>query len=125
MAPKTVITETGVDLVARELRLTAATVPAGTGKVLQEQAGRLRLAMIRRTRSRRIAASVTADPSPTPTPTGLYTEVGPDSRVSNQAFIARFHERGTVKMAPRPFAGPAADEIAPGFGDAMSELGIR
>ena len=39
------------------------------------------------------------------------------------ANYGEYVERGTSRMAPQPYMGPAADLIAPGFEQAMAQLG--
>jgi HK97 gp10 family phage protein len=48
---------------------------------------------------------------------GLSAEVGPF------AFYGGMVEFGTSKMGPRPFMGPAADQVAPEFERALGNLG--
>lgn len=66
--------------------------------------------------------SITVDPTPTITGGGAYVDVGPDRTANPGAFKAHFHERGTVKMGPTPFVGPAGDETLPEFVAAMKKL---
>lgn len=48
---------------------------------------------------------------------GLSSETGPTT------FYSEFLERGTAKMAPRSFAGPALDRHSPDFVAGVEELG--
>ena len=48
---------------------------------------------------------------------GLTAVIGPTT------YYAPFLEYGTYKMPPRPFMGPAADQVEPGFIEAMRQLG--
>lgn len=48
---------------------------------------------------------------------GLIAVIGPTTS------YAPFLEYGTYKMPPRPFMGPAADQVEPGFIEAMRQLG--
>lgn len=66
--------------------------------------------------------SISADRSASTDEHGVFAEAGPDLDENDAAFVARFLERGTVKMAPRPFVGPAADEVLPDFERAMRNL---
>lgn len=47
----------------------------------------------------------------------LHAEIGPSAE------YGIYQEYGTSKMAPQPFMGPAFDRRAPGFVNAMSQLG--
>lgn len=49
----------------------------------------------------------------------LSVEIGPT------ASYGVFVELGTSRMAPQPFMGPAADRHAPGFEQAMAQLGAE
>lgn len=49
----------------------------------------------------------------------LVVEIGPT------ASYGVFLEQGTSRMAPQPFMGPAADRHAPGFEQAMQQLGVE
>lgn len=49
----------------------------------------------------------------------LAVEIGPT------ASYGVFLEMGTSRMAPQPFMGPAADRHAPGFEQAMAQLGLE
>lgn len=66
--------------------------------------------------------SITADRAPTTNGGQVYADAGPDPRANKAAFVARFLEAGTVKMAPRPFVGPTADRIVPEFQTAIARL---
>lgn len=59
--------------------------------------------------------SITEDDEPTFDRTTVYADAGPDPAADPGAFVARFIENGTVKQAPQPFAGPAADATFPEF----------
>lgn len=48
---------------------------------------------------------------------GIETEVGPETE------YAPHLERGTSRMAPRPFMGPAADAVMPSFAEAVVNIG--
>lgn len=66
--------------------------------------------------------SITVDAAPTIAGGRIYADAGPDATENPAAFKARFHEYGTVKMAPNPFVGPAGDRVEPGFVAAMKAL---
>lgn len=66
--------------------------------------------------------SITEDTRPTFHRTEVYADAGPDPRADESAFVARFLEHGTVKMAPQPFVGPAADRTFPDFADDIAKL---
>jgi hypothetical protein len=112
----------GADVVAAAFDRDASTIRPKAEAVVVEFARRAAAGMIERTTSQRVKESITADNSATTTRTGVHADAGPDRRVSNQAFIARFLEHGTVHHAPREFAQPTADELAKPFGDAIAEL---
>lgn len=63
-----------------------------------------------------LLGSIDADDTAQRDASGVYADAGPE------LFTARFIERGTVKMPPRPFAGPTADELAVPFEAAMEGL---
>lgn len=48
----------------------------------------------------------------------LSAEIGPT------ASYGVFLELGTSRMAPQPFMGPALDRVAPGFEQAVTQLGL-
>lgn len=50
---------------------------------------------------------------------GLIAVIGPTTSYAPPL------EFGTYKMAPRPFMGPAADQVEPGFIEAMRQLGAE
>lgn len=66
--------------------------------------------------------SITSDTTPNKAGAGVYADAGPDPTADAGAFVGRFLEHGTVKMAPRPFVGPAGDETLPEFIEAMRKL---
>lgn len=66
--------------------------------------------------------SISADRQATIEDGSVFAEAGPDLDENPAAFVARFIENGTVKMSPRPFAGPAADGVLPDFERAMRAL---
>lgn len=47
----------------------------------------------------------------------MSAEIGPSY------FVGQFVELGTSKMGPQPFMGPAFDEVAPEFEQALAALG--
>ena len=49
----------------------------------------------------------------------LSVDIGPT------ASYGVYLEQGTSRMAPQPFMGPAADRHAPGFEQAMAQLGLE
>jgi HK97 gp10 family phage protein len=49
----------------------------------------------------------------------LSAEIGPT------ASYGEYVELGTSRMAPQPYMGPAADRHAPGFEQAMAQLGME
>jgi HK97 gp10 family phage protein len=53
--------------------------------------------------------SITSDTEPTIEGTTIYADAGPTH------FVGKFLEEGTVRMAPQPFAQPAADQVVPEF----------
>lgn len=66
--------------------------------------------------------SITEDEEPTFDRTTVYADAGPDPAADPGAFVARFLENGTVRQAPQPFAGPAADETFPEFARDIGRL---
>lgn len=66
--------------------------------------------------------SITSDQTPHIQGGAVYADAGPDPRADEGAFVARFLEYGTVKQAPRPFMGPAADQTFPEFVDTVKRL---
>ena len=59
-----------------------------------------------------LRASITVSTS------GTSAEVGPE------AMYGGFQEFGTSKMSANPYMNPAADEVEPGFVDAVSKIGM-
>lgn len=112
----------GFDVVASSFERDASTIRSRAARTVLEHARQAADEMRTLTGSSRVAESITSDTEASSTPTGVYADAGPDRRKSNQAFIARFLERGTVKMAPQPFAQPASDRVAPAFARAVREL---
>jgi hypothetical protein len=58
------------------------------------------------------------------TPTGATAEIGPD-KDKRQGALGNILEFGTVKNAPRPHIGPAADAEEPRFAKAAEELVVK
>lgn len=114
----------GVDLVVKSFTREAATVALGAGAVVVEYAGKAADLM----RSSvpvdegNVLDSITADDRPSVDGTGVYAEAGPDLEANRQAFVAYWLEDGTAIMAPRPFVGPAADQVLPAFERAIAGL---
>ena len=106
----------GVNAVARVWQRKAITMPAEAGAAVVKAAGRAAERMRQRVpvRSRKTQQSITADRTPSIGEGGVYADAGPTW------FVARFLERGTVKMSPRPFVRPATDETIP---ELVRELG--
>ena len=50
---------------------------------------------------------------------GLTAEIGPTAEYGEHV------EYGTYRMQPQPYMGPAADQVAPGFAEAMRQLGME
>lgn len=44
--------------------------------------------------------------------------------IGSKLFYARFQEYGTSRHAPRPFLEPAAEQVAPKFGELVAEAGV-
>lgn len=44
-----------------------------------------------------------------------------EAEIGPTAFYGRFLEHGTAKMAPRPFLGPALDEVSPSIADGIAK----
>lgn len=112
----------GAAVVASMFNRKADGIRPRAAAVVVKHAGKAADRMKERTTSTRIEGSITSDGSATTSGTTVYADAGPDRRVSNQAWIARFLEAGTVKMAPQPFAQPSADETLPGFVSDMRDL---
>lgn len=62
-----------------------------------------------------LANSITVSPA---SPTEPVAEVGPE--VNYGLFV----EEGTVNMSAQPYMAPSQDEVAPGFVDAMADIGV-
>lgn len=69
-----------------------------------------------------VLESITSDGSATTSGNQVYADAGPDPSANDQSFVSRFLEYGTVKMSPKPFVGPAADQIIPEFEKALRDL---
>src|SRR5690606_11019204 len=108
----------GLDAVVTEFTLRAAKVSPEAGKVAVEYAGKA--AQLMRDKvpigSGETLGSISADSSPTVSMGGGYAAAGPEW------FVARFLEYGTVKMSPRPFVAPAADQILGPFAEALGDI---
>ena len=50
---------------------------------------------------------------------------GTEASVGPEADYGIYLEYGTSRMAAQPYMNPAADEVEPGFIDAMAQLGLR
>jgi HK97 gp10 family phage protein len=50
------------------------------------------------------------------------TSDGAEGTIGPTAAYGDFVERGTSRMAPQPYMGPAADRNAPAFGDAIATI---
>lgn len=50
---------------------------------------------------------------------------GAKAVIGPTANYAPYVEYGTYKMGPRPFMGPAADAVIPGFVAAMASIGVE
>lgn len=44
--------------------------------------------------------------------------------IGTDVFYGLFQEYGTSRMAPQPFLNPAAERVAPKFGELMSQAGV-
>ena len=108
----------GLDAVVTEFTWRATTITPEAGKVTVDHAGKA--AQLMRDKvpidSGDTLDSITSDSAPTMSVGGVYADAGPEH------FVARFLENGTVKMSPRPFVGPAADQILGPFTDALGDL---
>lgn len=114
----------GVDLVVRSFTRDAAVAAAEAGKLVVEYAEKA-ADLMRSTvpvDQGNVLDSITADQRPTVDANGVYAEAGPDLEANNQAFVAYWLEDGTAVMAPRPFVGPAADQVLPAFERAIRGL---
>lgn len=118
----------GLDAVVRDFTRKAATLQVEAGREVVRHADRAAQRM-RNTvpigpPELHVLDSITADQRPSIDPTvGIYADCGPDPAANAGAFVARFLERGTVHMEPRPFVGPAADQTLPEFERAIGRLG--
>lgn len=114
----------GDDLLVQQFTREAVTARPKAGAVVVLFAGKA----AERMRSRvpidegDLLDSITADKTPTLSPMGAYADAGPDPSANPGAFKGHMIERGTVKMGPRPFVGPAGDETLPEFVEAMKRL---
>lgn len=66
--------------------------------------------------------SITSDDSATEDGTGVWVEAGPDMEANRQAFVARFLEDGTSKMAPRSFVEPSLARQVPELVKALGDV---
>lgn len=117
----------GLDAVVRDFTRKAATLQPAAGAATVRAAGRAAERM-RNTvpigpPELHVLDSITADQTPNFDLGGPYADAGPDMEAGEGAFVARFLENGTVKMSPRPFAGPAADKTIPEFVADVDQLG--
>jgi HK97 gp10 family phage protein len=114
----------GVDAVVSNFRFRADSIRPLAAQVAVSHAERAANLMRDRVpvRHGNVLDSITADEKATTDRSGVYADAGPDTRANKAAFVARFLEHGTVKMAPRPFVGPAADQVLPEFHEAIRLL---
>lgn len=121
----TIIIEGDDDTIAMFTRK-AATIRPAAGAVAIRHAGkvaqRMRDTVAIGPDPHHVLDSITEDTRATFERTTVYADAGPDPAADPGAFVARFLERGTVKQAPRPFAGPAADRTFPEFFDDLKRL---
>lgn len=113
----------GLDQLVADLTAAPRRVQAMTPKVLAESAKRVRDGARGRVGGRytpHYPQSITFDVKP-----GfgaIEAEIGPDKGLP-QGPLGNILEFGTSNNGPRPHLGPALDEEAPGFADAMGDLG--
>jgi HK97 gp10 family phage protein len=69
-----------------------------------------------------VLESITSDTKATATASGVFAESGPDREANPEAFVAYWLEDGTALMPPRPFVGPAVDQVVPDFYRAVEKL---
>lgn len=116
----------GVDEVTSMFTRKATTIRPAAGKVAVEHARkaaqRMRDTVAIGPDPHHVLDSITSDEAPTFRRTEVYADAGPDPRADEGAFVARFLEHGTVKQAPQPFVGPAADRQFPEFAKDIAKL---
>lgn len=116
----------GLDLVATMFTHKAAAIRPAAGLVAvrhaAEAAQRMRDIVPIGPEPYHVLNSITSDERPTFHRTEVYADAGPDPRADPGAYVARFLERGTVKQAPQPFAGPTADRQFPEFTRDIAKL---
>jgi HK97 gp10 family phage protein len=114
----------GLDEVVRDLTFRAVAIQPVAAKIVVEHAGKLAQKMrdLVPVDQGDVLDSITADQSATFDASGVYADAGPDPAANKAAFVARFLEHGTIKMAPRPFIGPAADQTLDAFVAAMKAI---
>lgn len=114
----------GLDEVVSMFTRKAATIRPAAGAVTVRHAGkvaqRMRDTVAIGPDPHHVLDSITSDERPTFDRTTVYADAGPDPRADEGAFVARFLEHGTVRQAPQPFVGPAADRTVPEF---LKDLG--
>jgi len=108
----------GLDAVVKEFTWRAKRVTPEAGKVTVEYAEKAAQKMRDTVPIDQgdVLDSIDADSMPTIGMGSVYADAGPGH------FVARFLENGTVKMSPRPFVGPAADQILGPFADALGDI---
>lgn len=114
----------GVDAVVRDLTRRADVIAPAVAGVTVQFAERLaqRMRDLAPVLEGDVLDSITADDRVTKAGSSVYADAGPDPSANDQAFVARFLEHGTVKMAPQPFVGPAADAVLPEYERALRAL---